>query len=94
MSKMYSCPGEKQIIDKISKDLGMSREQILQVVDFQRKSLRETMEKGGFESVRLAYLGKFAVSEKRLKAINNKKYYELIHGKQRGTINSPGDTED
>lgn len=94
MSKMYSCPAEKRIVESISKDLGMSREQILQVVDIQRKVLRETMEKGEFEGVRFAYLGKFAVSEKRLKAINNKKYYELIHGKVRKVVDSPGDTKD
>jgi nucleoid DNA-binding protein len=91
---MYSCPEEKKIIDKVAKDLGMTKEQVLQVVDFQRKTIRETIEKGTFEPVRLAYLGKFAVSEKRLKAINNKNYYELIRGKRRETVNSTGDTED
>jgi nucleoid DNA-binding protein len=88
MSKMYSCPEERRIVEKISMDLGTSKEQVFQVVDFQRKMLKETMEKGGFEGIRFPYLGKFTVSERRLKAINNKKYYELIQGKL-GEDNSP-----
>ena len=81
MSKMYSCPQEREIIERIARDLGTTREQVIQVVDFQRKTLKETMEKGEFEGVRFPYLGKFTVSEKRLKAINNKGFYELISGK-------------
>lgn len=91
---MYSCPAEKEIVHNIAKDLGTTREQVLQVVDFQRKMLKETMEKGTFETVRFIHLGKFKVSEKRLKAINNRGYYELISGKNRKDINKSGDSED
>ena len=94
MSKIYSCSVEKEIIAKIAKDLGTTKEQVLQIADFQRKILRETMEKGTFEGVRFAHLGKFFVNPKRLKMLNNRKYHELIQGKGGKNINSSRDTKD
>jgi hypothetical protein len=94
MSKLYSCPQERKIVQKIASDLGTTKEQVFQIIDFQRQTLKETMAKGDFEGFRMAYIGKFVVNIKRLKALNNRNYYELIHGKRGNDNNSSGSTED
>lgn len=93
MSKIYSCPAERDIVNAIAKDLGTTIEQVMQVVSFQKNILKETMEKGSFEGVRFIHLGKFTVNQRRLKAINNKQYYELIHGKGEPGQPEPGNSE-
>lgn len=56
------------------KVIGMTSENITAVVDFQFSYIREVMERGDYEGVRLPYFGKFFAKIERIKALTNETF--------------------
>ena len=63
---------EKTIIQKLSIKHDLPIQKIEEIVFFQFKFVAEVMRKGGFESIRLPYLGKFHVNPRRVKHLNER----------------------
>ena len=61
-----------EIYKEISKDTGMSIIDIAAICDSQFGFVKEVMERGEFDTVRIAYLGKFSVNPYRVQNINNR----------------------
>ena len=55
---------------EIAKELGISPSLVQKIVKSQFEFLRNTMEQGEFETVRLPFLGKFMVKPYRLQKVN------------------------
>lgn len=64
---------KKLAADRVAKDMGMSRSDVLAIGEAQFKYLRETMMKGEFEQIRLTRIGVFWVNPRRLQFVNNKR---------------------
>ena len=64
----------KKIISKVASDLGIPRLLVDHVFNYEMKYVRQIMDSGTNESVRLKYLGIFGVKAKRL--MYDKNYYK------------------
>ena len=62
---------EKVILQRLATKYGLSIQKVEEAVYYQFKYTACIIKEGGFESVRLPYLGKFHVLPGRLKHLNN-----------------------
>jgi nucleoid DNA-binding protein len=62
---------EKVILQRLATKYGLSIQKVEEAVYYQFKYTARIIKDGGFESVRLPYLGKFHVLPGRLKHLNN-----------------------
>lgn len=61
---------EERITQEIAKELGISPNLVQKIVKSQFEFVRKTMEKGEFETIRLAFFGKWMVKPYRLQKVN------------------------
>lgn len=72
-------------VKDIAKQLGMPANKCHEMIVAQFDFMRYVIQRGDFEGVRLAYIGKFAVSEYLLKKINDKGDGTVPIGKRSGS---------
>jgi len=61
---------KKEIYKEIAKELGMSLAEVSNIAESQYLFIKQIMQRGGFEQVRLPYLGKFHVKPYRAQQLN------------------------
>lgn len=61
---------KQEVIKEIQAELGGSMQEIESVVESQFEFIKQTMERGLFDSVRLPYFGRFKVNPYRLRRLN------------------------
>lgn len=61
---------KQEVIKEIQAELGGSVQEIESVVESQFNFIKQTMERGLFDSVRLPYFGRFKVNPYRLRKLN------------------------
>jgi nucleoid DNA-binding protein len=61
---------KQEVIKEIQAELGGSMQEIESVVESQFDFIKQTMERGLFDSVRLPYFGRFKVNPYRLRRLN------------------------
>lgn len=61
---------KRVMIEKVARNLGCSPKQVETIIKTQSAYIKHVMESGSMEGVALPYLGKFIVSPKKLKKIN------------------------
>lgn len=88
-------------VAKVSKTLGMTSRLTGKIIASQFDFIRYIMERGDFETVRIPYIGKFSVSDKRLYYVNRvirdgtvKNRKRNSGSGQRGSGNGEGVQED
>tara|TARA_R110000823_G_scaffold203591_3_gene334649 strand:+ start:239 stop:469 length:231 start_codon:yes stop_codon:yes gene_type:complete len=64
---------KKEIIELLAYKYDLSEEEIEMIVDHQFKFIAKVIKEGDFNTVRIPYLGKFIVNEKRVEHINRLK---------------------
>lgn len=61
---------KEEIIRKVAEEYGCTVAEVRDIVDSQFGFLRDTIERGAFDSVRLPYFGRFHVNPFRLHKLN------------------------
>ena len=64
---------KKVIIQVLATKYNLSLKKVEDIVNHQFKFVKETIQKGDFDSVRLPYFGRFSVNPKRVEYINKLK---------------------
>ena len=63
---------EKIVIQQLASEHNLPLQKVEEAVYFQLKYVADVIRTGGFESVRLPFLGKFHVNERRLRYLNER----------------------
>lgn len=61
---------KEEIIRKVAEEYGCTLAEVREIVDSQFGFLRDTIEHGAFDSIRLPYFGRFHVNPYRLHKLN------------------------
>jgi len=63
----------EEIVEELAAKHNLTVEEINDIINHQFKFVSMVMTKGGFDTIRLPYLGKFTVNKNRVKHINRLK---------------------
>lgn len=61
---------KEELIYKLANKYNLPISKVEEIVTFQFKFVKQIMQKGDFEAVRLPYFGKFSAKKERIKHIN------------------------
>ena len=64
---------KKELIYHLANKYDLPLKKVKQMIEYQFKFVEKIMKKGGFESIRLPYFGKFTVNPKRIEHITKLK---------------------